>query len=78
MKNEAQIMESVLEELNNVEKREIKENKVTDKKTLRSNIFSGSRGNIVSAGKFKNNYLPYPVCSSTVFYKFFHRCLHLS
>ena len=55
MKNEAQIMESVLEELNKVEKREIIENKVTDKKTISSNTLSGSRENIVSAGKVKNN-----------------------
>ena len=51
MKNEAQIMESVLEELNKVEKREI----IEDKKTLSSNTLSGSRENIVSAGKVKNN-----------------------
>jgi len=55
MKNEAQIMESVLEELNKVEKYQIIENTVTDKKTVNSSTLRGSEPNIATAGKVKND-----------------------
>lgn len=50
MKNEAQIMESVLEELSKEEKRQ-----VIDKKTVNSSDLRGSRTKIVSDGNLKND-----------------------